>query len=53
MRLLKQKSREYEGKHYYKHWIVLPNKVIQKLEWKEGQELEAKIKGHKLIIEID
>ena len=50
MRLLKQKSREYNGKAYHKHWIVIPNEAIEKLKWKEGEELQAEIKDEKLII---
>ncbi len=51
MRLLKQKSREYKGKEYEKYWVIIPNKVIKKLGWKEGQDLEAEVKNKKLIIE--
>lgn len=53
MRLLSQKSREYKGKDYKKHWIVIPNWIVDKLGWKIGQDLEAEIKGDKLIIEKD
>ena len=53
MRLLSQKSREYKGKEYTKFWIVIPNKLIQKLGWKTGQDLEAEVKDNKLIIEKD
>lgn len=53
MRLLSQISREYEGKKYEKFWVVIPSKIIKKLGWKRGQELEADIKGDKLIIEKD
>lgn len=53
MRLLSQKSREYKGKEYLKHWIVIPNKIIEKLKWKAGDELEAETKGEKLVIEKD
>ncbi len=53
MRLLSQKSREYKGKEYLKHWIVIPNKIIEKLKWKAGDELESEVKGEKLVIEKD
>ncbi len=53
MRLLSQISREYNGKKYEKFWVVIPNKLIEKLGWKKGQELEAEVKGDKLIIEED
>lgn len=32
---------------------ILPSKVIKELGWKKGQELEAEIKGEKLVIEKD
>lgn len=53
MRLQKQVSREYQGTKYEKFWVVIPSKVVQKLGWKAGQDLEADIKGDKLIIEKD
>ena len=53
MRLLSQKSREYKDKSYYKFWVVIPNKIVEKLGWKQGQELEAEVKDKKLIIEKD
>lgn len=53
MRLLSHTSREYKGKKYEKFWIVIPNKLIEKLKWKRGQELEAEVKGDKLVIEKD
>ncbi len=53
MRLLSQKSREYKGTEYKKHWVIIPNDLIAKLKWKAGDELEAEVKGEKLIIEKD
>lgn len=51
MRLIGQKHSEYNGKFYFKHWVVIPNKIIEKLDWKTGDELEIEVKGGKLIIE--
>ncbi len=53
MRLLSQISREYKGNGYRKFWVVIPNKLIEKLKWKTGEDLEADVKGDKLIIEKD
>lgn len=50
MRLLGQKSREYKGREYLKHWIVIPNSILEKLGWKIGQELEGDVKDDTLII---
>lgn len=53
MRLLSQVSREYKGEKYEKFWVVIPSKLVKQLGWKKGEELEAEIKDHKLIIEQD
>lgn len=53
MRLLSQISREYKGIEYKKFWVVISNKLVEKLGWKTGDELEAEIKGNKLVIEKD
>ncbi len=51
MRLQKQRTREAKGKQYYRWTVVIPPSEIDSLGWKEGQELEPKTSGHKLIIE--
>ena len=51
MKLLSQEHSEYKGKHYHKFWVVIPNKLIEKLGWKSGEDLEAEVKKDKLIIE--
>ena len=51
MKLQSQISREYKGKKYEKFWIVLPAKLVRKLGWKSGQELDADKNGEKLIIQ--
>ena len=53
MRLLSQKSREYKKTEYHKFWVVIPNKLVEKLGWKQGEELEAEVKKDKLVIEKD
>ena len=53
MKLQKQLSRKYGDKEYAKYVIVIKQKHIEKLGWKEGEELEAEVKGEKLIIEKD
>lgn len=53
MRLQKQLSRIYEGKQYPKYVIVIKPSVIERLGWKDGEELEAEVKGEKLIVEKD
>ena len=51
MKLLSQKHSEYKGKQYKKFWIIIPNKIIEKLGWKEGSELNADLKNEKLVIQ--
>jgi len=51
MKLLQQEHFEHKGKRYHKSWVVIPQEIIKKLSWKKGDNLEAEIKGDKLIIE--
>jgi hypothetical protein len=51
MKLLSHTSREYKGTKYQKFWVVISNKLIEKLSWKKGEELKAKVEKNKLIIE--
>ena len=45
MKVLKERSREYNGKSYYKYKINLPSKILHDADIKEGDELEYVIKG--------
>jgi len=49
----KYKDKDGDEKQYYKYTIVLSDKLMKKLKWKGGDELEAEIKGDKLILEKD
>ena len=53
MYLQKQLSKKVGDKEYAKYVIVVPPKIVEKLGWKAGEELEAEIKKGKLIIERD
>lgn len=44
MKILREKSREYKGKPYFKHKVNIPNKILEKAQFKEGDELEGKAK---------
>ncbi len=44
MKILKEKSREYNGKSYFKYKINLPKEEIEKANFKEGDELIAESK---------
>jgi len=44
MKILKEKSREYNGKSYFKYKINLPEKILKESDFKEGDELIAESK---------
>jgi len=52
MQLQKQVSERYKGTEYPKFSIVIPPKEIEKLGWKEDEELEPEIDNSRLIIKI-
>ena len=45
-----QVSRRVEKKEYRKFWVVIPNEIVEKLGWVEGQEVLPELKGHTLIL---
>ena len=53
MRLLSHHSREYKGKKYIKYLIIIPSRLIEKLGWDTGTNLEAEIKKGDIIQEIN
>lgn len=53
MNLQKQLSKKIGDKEYAKWVLVIPPKLIEKLGWKAGEELEAEVKKDKLVIEKD
>jgi hypothetical protein len=50
MRLQKHKTREVNGKEYFRWSVFIPTKKIEELGWKEGLELEPKTKKGRLIL---
>ena len=50
MRLQKQVNRIVDDKEYSKYVLVIPPEEVEKLEWKEGEELEHEVKEQALII---
>jgi len=50
MKLQRQKAYKYKDKAHYKYVIVVKEKLIKALGWKEGDELEAEKKNGKLIV---
>ncbi len=52
MKLQSQISRVHKDKEYRKHWVVIPNEIVKELNWKTGNELEAKIERDVLRIKL-
>lgn len=50
MKLQKQVSRKVEDKEYSKYVVVVPPDEVDKLGWKEGQELEHEVREQNLIL---
>jgi bifunctional DNA-binding transcriptional regulator/antitoxin component of YhaV-PrlF toxin-antitoxin module len=50
MRLQKQVNRIVEDKEYSKYVIVVPPEEIERLQWREGEELTHEVKEQTLII---
>jgi bifunctional DNA-binding transcriptional regulator/antitoxin component of YhaV-PrlF toxin-antitoxin module len=50
MKLQKQLSRKVKGKEYPKWVVTIPPSEIDKLKWKEGQELEALARGNEITL---
>jgi bifunctional DNA-binding transcriptional regulator/antitoxin component of YhaV-PrlF toxin-antitoxin module len=50
MRLQKHKTREVNGKEYFKWDIVIPVEDVKELGWEDGDELEPRRQGKTLII---
>jgi bifunctional DNA-binding transcriptional regulator/antitoxin component of YhaV-PrlF toxin-antitoxin module len=50
MKLQSQVSRKVGDTEYEKSWVVIPQKILEELKWKSGQELDGEIKEDRLII---
>jgi bifunctional DNA-binding transcriptional regulator/antitoxin component of YhaV-PrlF toxin-antitoxin module len=50
MRLQKQVNRVVEDKEYSKYVIVVPPEDIERLQWRDGEELAHEVKEQTLII---
>ena len=50
MKLQSQVSRKVGDKKYIKSWIVIPDKLLKKLNWKVGQDLEGEVSDKMLIV---
>jgi formylmethanofuran dehydrogenase subunit D len=50
MKILKEKSREYNGQPYFKYKINIPEQTLKDSGFKEGDELSAKAKKGKVVL---
>ncbi len=50
MKLQSQISRKVGETEYLKSWVVIPNKILEQLKWKSGQDLDGEVKDGKLIV---
>ena len=48
MKVLKERSREYNGKSYYKYKVNIPEEKLNQAEFKEGDDLEVEAKKGEL-----
>ena len=51
MKLQRQKAYKYKNKIHYKYALIIPESTVNKLGWKEGQELETEVKKDRLVVE--
>ena len=50
MKILKEKSREYKGRVYYKHKINLSETLLMQAKLKVGDELDAETRENTIIL---
>lgn len=50
MRLQKRLNRKVAGREYSKWVVTLAPEDVEKLGWREGEELETEIKGSTLVL---
>ncbi len=50
MKILKEKSREYKGKSYFKYKVNIPGEKLKEANLKEGDDLDIETKKSKIIL---
>ena len=50
MRIQKHLAYKYKDKEHYKHVLIVPEKAMESLGWKPGQELDDQVKGQTLLL---
>jgi bifunctional DNA-binding transcriptional regulator/antitoxin component of YhaV-PrlF toxin-antitoxin module len=52
VKLQKRFAYKYKDKEHYKHIIIIPDEIVEQLGWKEGIEIEPKVKDNELVLTI-
>jgi hypothetical protein len=52
VKLQKRFSYTYKGKDHFKHVVTIPEGFIDKLGWKEGNDIQLNISKDKLVFKI-
>jgi len=50
VKLQKRFAYAYKNKDHFKHILTIPEEIVEKLGWKEGDELDFQIENHKVSI---
>jgi len=50
MKLQQRTNRRVGDKEYLKWYVDIPSEIINEVGWKEKIELEADVKGHKIVL---
>jgi formylmethanofuran dehydrogenase subunit D len=51
VKLQKQFAYKHKDKEHFKDVVVIPERAVNELGWKRGQELELKVTNGRLILE--
>lgn len=50
VKLQKQIAYRHKGHPIYKYRVNIPTRIIEHVQWKDGQELNIHVKGHDVIL---
>jgi bifunctional DNA-binding transcriptional regulator/antitoxin component of YhaV-PrlF toxin-antitoxin module len=50
VKLQKRFAYKYKDKEHYKHVVTIPEDTVERLGWKEGEELEQSVEKDTLVI---
>ena len=50
MKVIRERSRTYKGKNYYKYKINIPEVFLLNAEVKVGDELDIEVEKHRIIL---